>query len=267
MTDPNATLIAALLDRSGSMETSKHATEDGWRELINEQRLLPGQCQVTLAQFDTVYEVLYSATPVADVEFVVEPRGRTALLDATGKFITEIGEQLSALPEDQRPGHVICLIMTDGIGERQPRMELGRRAETHQTTTASVELEVHLHRGEHGRNRGGRANGLRARRLDHLRRFRLRLHSGSDAFGQGNGAKVPGRREFRLLERRPDRTRWVSRRLSHRLVIRRCGANARLCAAHRVRKSTLRVDNSRDGEWRCLLSAMCSAGRCRSRGR
>ena len=116
MTNPNATLIAALLDRSGSMETSKHATEDGWRELINEQRLLPGQCQVTLAQFDTVYEVLYSATPVADVpEFVVEPRGRTALLDATGKFITEIGEQLSALPEDQRPGHVICLIMTDGM--------------------------------------------------------------------------------------------------------------------------------------------------------
>ena len=116
VTNPNKTLIAALLDRSGSMETSKQATEDGWRELINEQRLLPGQCQVTLAQFDTVYEVLYSATPIADVpEFVVEPRGRTALLDATGKFITEIGEQLSALPEDQRPGHVICLIMTDGM--------------------------------------------------------------------------------------------------------------------------------------------------------
>jgi hypothetical protein len=116
MTDPNKTLIAALLDRSGSMETSKQATEDGWRELINEQRQLPGKCQVTLAQFDTIYEVLCSATPIADVpEFVVEPRGRTALLDATGKFITEIGEQLSALPEDQRPGHVICLIMTDGM--------------------------------------------------------------------------------------------------------------------------------------------------------
>ena len=116
MTDPNKTLIAALLDRSGSMETSKHATEDGWRELINEQRQQPGQCQVTLAQFDTVYEVVYSVTDIADVpEFVVEPRGMTALLDATGKFITDIGEQLSALPEDQRPGHVICLIMTDGM--------------------------------------------------------------------------------------------------------------------------------------------------------
>jgi hypothetical protein len=74
MTDPRKTLIAALLDRSGSMETSKLATEDGWRELIHEQRLLPGQCQVTLAQFDTVYEVVYPPTPIDDApEFAVEP--------------------------------------------------------------------------------------------------------------------------------------------------------------------------------------------------
>ncbi len=116
MTDPNKTLVAALLDRSGSMETSKTATEDGWRELINEQRQQPGECQVTLAQFDTVYEVVYPPTDVAAVpDFAVQPRGMTALLDAMGRFITEIGEHLSALPESDRPAHVICLIMTDGM--------------------------------------------------------------------------------------------------------------------------------------------------------
>lgn len=116
MTDSNKTLVAALLDRSGSMETSKAATEDGWRELINEQRQQPGDCQVTLAQFDTEYEVVYPPTDIADVpDFSVQPRGMTALLDAAGRFITEIGEQLAALDEDQRPGHVICLIMTDGM--------------------------------------------------------------------------------------------------------------------------------------------------------
>ena len=116
MTNPNKTLVAALLDRSGSMETSKTATEDGWRELINEQRQQPGDCQVTLAQFDTVYEVVYPPTDIADVaDFSVQPRGMTALLDATGRFITEIGERLSALPDEKRPGHVICLIMTDGM--------------------------------------------------------------------------------------------------------------------------------------------------------
>lgn len=115
MTDSAKTLIAALLDRSGSMSTSVEGTEDGWRELISEQRANPGQCQVTLAQFDQEYEVLYPPTDISTVpEFVLEPRGMTALLDAVGRFITEVGEQLSALPEEKRPGQVICLIMTDG---------------------------------------------------------------------------------------------------------------------------------------------------------
>jgi hypothetical protein len=61
--------------------------------------------------------VLYSATDIADVpEFVAPPRGITASLEATGKFITESGEQLSALPENEHPGHVIGLIMTDDMG-------------------------------------------------------------------------------------------------------------------------------------------------------
>ena len=116
MTDPSKTLIAALLDRSGSMDTSVAATEDGWRELVSEQRANPGQCQVTLAQFDHEYEVLYPPTDLAAVpEFHLVPRGRTALLDAAGRLITEVGEHLSALPEEQRPGQVICLIMTDGM--------------------------------------------------------------------------------------------------------------------------------------------------------
>lgn len=42
VTNPDKTLIAGLLDRSGSMETSKAAAEDGWRELISGQRQHPG---------------------------------------------------------------------------------------------------------------------------------------------------------------------------------------------------------------------------------
>ena len=122
MTDSNKTLIAALLDRSGSMSDSKEFTEDGWRELINTQRSEPEYCEVTLAQFDTEYEVLYPPTAIAAVpEFVLVPRGRTALLDAAGVFITEVGDQLAALPEDQRPGQVICLIMTDGMENSSQR--------------------------------------------------------------------------------------------------------------------------------------------------
>lgn len=116
MTDSTKTLIAGLLDRSGSMSTSVAATEDGWREIISAQKAGSGQCQVTLAQFDDEYEVVYPNTDINAVpEFVLQPRGRTALLDSAGRLITEVGERLSALPEEQRPGQVICVIMTDGM--------------------------------------------------------------------------------------------------------------------------------------------------------
>lgn len=116
MTDSSTTLIAALLDRSGSMDTSVAATEDGWREIINGQQAHPGYCAVTLAQFDDEYEVVYPPMDIAAVPaFVLQPRGRTALLDSAGRFITEVGEQLSAMPENERPGQVISVIMTDGM--------------------------------------------------------------------------------------------------------------------------------------------------------
>lgn len=44
----------------------------------------------------------------------LEPRGTTALLDAVGRFITEIGSGLAVLPEDDRPGIATVPVMTDG---------------------------------------------------------------------------------------------------------------------------------------------------------
>ncbi len=115
MTNPNLTLIAALLDRSGSMKTCKHATESGFDELIAKQRSEPGDAMVTLSMFDDVYENVYANVPISDVrQLDLVPRNMTAMLDAIGRFITEIGEGLAKLPETDRPGTVICLIMTDG---------------------------------------------------------------------------------------------------------------------------------------------------------
>lgn len=115
MTNPNLTLIAALLDRSGSMRSCKEATETGFDELIAKQRSEPGDAIVTLSIFDDRYDNVYANVPIAGVApLSLEPRHMTALLDAAGRFITEVGEHLASLDEDQRPGTVICLIMTDG---------------------------------------------------------------------------------------------------------------------------------------------------------
>lgn len=115
MVDTSKTLIAALLDRSGSMASAVEATQDGFNELINGQKGKPGTARVTLAQFDNVYELVYQDKPIDEVPpLVLIPRSMTALLDGVGKLITDTGEALAKLPEDERPGTVICLIMTDG---------------------------------------------------------------------------------------------------------------------------------------------------------
>lgn len=97
------------------MEDCKKATETGFDELINQQRGEPGEAVVTLSQFDNLYENVYANVPIADVgPLNLLPRNTTAMLDAIGRFVTEIGEHLASLDEADRPGTVICLIMTDG---------------------------------------------------------------------------------------------------------------------------------------------------------
>jgi hypothetical protein len=116
MTDPNYTHLAVLLDRSGSMHAIKSDTEGGFAAFLEEQRSVPGRCDVTLAQFDDVYEEVYTARPLASVPRLnLQPRGTTALLDAIGRLVRTTGERLAAMPEDQRPGSVLVVIMTDGL--------------------------------------------------------------------------------------------------------------------------------------------------------
>jgi len=116
MTNSNLTHLYFLLDRSGSMQTIVDDTVGGFDAFIAEQRKSPGECRVTLAQFDDHYEEVYADRPIADVpSLVLEPRGTTALLDSIGRLVIDAGKRLEALPEDQRPGTVVVGIMTDGM--------------------------------------------------------------------------------------------------------------------------------------------------------
>jgi len=45
---------------------------------------------------------------------VLHPRGRTALLDTVGREIAQTGINLDALPESERPGRVVFVVVTDG---------------------------------------------------------------------------------------------------------------------------------------------------------
>ena len=63
MTDPNLTHLYFLLDRSGSMNSIVEDTVGGFDAFIAEQRTTPGECRVTLAQFDDHYEEVYADRP------------------------------------------------------------------------------------------------------------------------------------------------------------------------------------------------------------
>lgn len=136
MTNSNLTHIAFLLDRSGSMHSIKDDTEGGFNAFIAEQRKEPGECRVTLAQFDNEYEEVYRDLPLAEVPALrLVPRGSTALLDSIGRLVTSTGERLAALPEDERPGIVIVGIMTDGH-------ENASREWTHPAVKALIEQQT-----------------------------------------------------------------------------------------------------------------------------
>ena len=116
MTNSSATLIGTLVDRSGSMSSCRAQMTEAIAHFLGEQTALPGDVQATLAQFDTEYELVYPPTPIDQIPaYSLTPRGGTALLDAMGKFITDIGEDLAARSEDDRPGTVIMVIVTDGM--------------------------------------------------------------------------------------------------------------------------------------------------------
>jgi uncharacterized protein YegL len=116
MTNTDLTLIAVLVDRSGSMAQCRDDMEGGLNTFVESQAKEPGDAEITLAQFDTKFELLWPLSPIKDAQkYTLVPRGCTALLDATGRFITEVGEELATRDEADRPGKVIVCIVTDGM--------------------------------------------------------------------------------------------------------------------------------------------------------
>jgi hypothetical protein len=127
------TRIAIILDRSGSMESCKESTVAGFNEFLRTQQQLPGEATVKLVQFDDRYETVFDKSlrncPELNQSTFV-PRGSTALLDAQGRTIAELGQELAALPEDQRPSKVIVVTITDGLENASKEFSLEQIATT-----------------------------------------------------------------------------------------------------------------------------------------
>jgi len=89
--------------------------EGGFDTFIAEQRTVPGECRVSLYQFDSEYEAVYEGRPIADVPpCSLVPRSGTALWDAVGRSLQSVDARLRFLPESQRPEKLVFLVITDG---------------------------------------------------------------------------------------------------------------------------------------------------------
>ena len=107
--------ITLVVDRSGSMEAIRADAEGGVNTFIADQAAEEGHCVLTLVQFDTEYEFVINGQSIENVDrYHLVPRGATALLDAVGRAINETAARIEKLPESERPGLVVFVVMTDG---------------------------------------------------------------------------------------------------------------------------------------------------------
>ena len=133
------THIAVVLDRSGSMHDVQKDTIGSLNSFLKDQQKEEGGCTFKLVQFDDLYEVVQDFLAIKDVPALDDktfvPRGMTALLDAIGKTINNIGQKFDNMDEKDRPERVIFVILTDGIENhsREFTREANNKMITHQT--------------------------------------------------------------------------------------------------------------------------------------
>jgi uncharacterized protein YegL len=116
----DATLIAVLLDRSGSMNDVKAETISGFNHFLKDQQSEGSNASLTLVQFDSQgIDTVYDNQPIGEVkplnDDTYQPRGMTPLLDALGHTINDTGKKLSDIQESERPDKVVFAAITDGL--------------------------------------------------------------------------------------------------------------------------------------------------------
>ena len=109
--------VCFIIDKSGSMYGSENDVIGGFKKVINEQKMNNiGTCAVSLYEFDkkVINHFVGMDINLVNENLEYSPGGSTAMNDAIGTAVTEIGKWLSDMPEEERPSKNLIVIMTDG---------------------------------------------------------------------------------------------------------------------------------------------------------
>jgi hypothetical protein len=118
--DESYTHVSIILDRTGSMSSIRDDTIGGFNVFLKENKQQPGSVTLTLVQFDTQdpYEVIHQFSPINEVPELTRetyvPRAGTPLLDAIGRGINDLDQQLALLDDEEKPSGVVFVVITDG---------------------------------------------------------------------------------------------------------------------------------------------------------
>jgi len=112
------THICIVLDASGSMFCIKSDVQGSFNGFIEEQRKAQGKTVFDLFQFSDNVERIVRSQDLSqfhdDLMAKYDCTGCTAMNDAICTAIDTVGQEFSRMPEDERPEHVLCAIITDG---------------------------------------------------------------------------------------------------------------------------------------------------------
>ena len=113
------THLIIVLDASGSMSSIQDDIKGSFNEFLKKQREEPGKTVFDLFQFnDEVRRPVKSADLAKfhdDLMAKYDCSGCTALNDAVCIAIDTVGREFANMEETERPEHVLCVIITDGM--------------------------------------------------------------------------------------------------------------------------------------------------------
>lgn len=109
------TEIVLIIDNSGSMWATKTDMEGGLKTFLEKQREESGVCNITQYNFSDKLKKVFENVDVNKVgEITIVPSGNTALYDAVGGAINEVGARLAKTNKKDRPDLVVVVTVSDG---------------------------------------------------------------------------------------------------------------------------------------------------------
>lgn len=100
------------------MHSLAEDTIGGFNAFLGKQKELEGEAVLTLTLFNNSSNLVHDGVPLEEIpeldNTTYNTSGSTSLFDALGQSIDSVGERLSKTPEEERPGKVIVMVMTDG---------------------------------------------------------------------------------------------------------------------------------------------------------